>query len=114
MKLPGEAKRMRAYVDETDQLDGRPLYELIVELARDHQIAGATVMRGVLGYGAHSRIHSSKILRLSESLPMVIEMIDTAERIDRFAQVLDGLITEGLVTVEAVHVTAYRPGSDRG
>jgi PII-like signaling protein len=109
MKLPGEAKRLRAYVDETDQLDGRPVYELIVELAKEHGIAGATVLRGVLGYGAHSRIHSSKILRLSESLPMVIEIIDAAARIDPFMAVLDGLIAEGLVTVEPVHVTTYRP-----
>ncbi len=111
MKLEGDAKRLRAYVGESDIHGGRPLYELIVQRARESGMAGATVARGVLGFGAHSRIHTAKILRLSEDLPMVVEIVDKAERVDAFLPALDELIPEGLVTVEPVHVYVYRHGA---
>lgn len=113
MKLPEEAQLLRVFVGESDKHSGRPLYELIVERARAHGIAGATVLRGLLGFGAHSRIHSSKILRLSEDLPMVVEIVDTAERIGAFLPELDGLIGEGLVTLEPVRVIVYRGSAGR-
>lgn len=108
MKLPSEAHLLRIFVGESDKIGGRPLYEVIVELARKKGLAGATVLRGCLGFGANSRIHTSKILRLSEDLPMVIEMVDKPERIQGFLPELDGMIQEGLVTLEKVQVIAYR------
>lgn len=110
MKLPEEAQLLRVFVGESDKHVGRPLYELIVERARAHGMAGATVLRGVLGFGAHSRIHSSRILRLSEDLPMVVEMVDKPDRIEAFLPELEELIGEGLVTLEPVRVIAYRDG----
>ena len=108
MKLPSEAELLRVFIGENDKVGGRPLYEVIVEEARRRGMAGATVLRGTLGFGAHSRIHSAKILRLSEDLPMVIEIVDKPERIAEFLPDLDKLITEGLVTLERVRVIAYR------
>jgi PII-like signaling protein len=108
MKLPSEAERLRIYVDETDKFEGRPLYEVIVEQARRRGMAGATVMRGALGFGAHSRIHTAKILRLSEDLPMIVEIVDKPERIAEFLPELDAMIGEGLVTVDKVRVILYR------
>lgn len=108
MKLPAEAELLRIFIGESDKLHGRPLYELIVEDARRRGLAGATVLRGVLGFGATSRIHTAKILRLSEDLPMIIEIVDKPERIAEFLPDLDKMITEGLVTLEKVHVIAYR------
>jgi PII-like signaling protein len=108
MKLPAEAELLRIFVGESDKLHGRPLHEMIVEDARRRGLAGATVLRGVLGFGATSRIHTAKILRLSEDLPMVIEIVDKPERIAEFLPDLDQIITEGLVTLEKVRVIAYR------
>jgi len=108
MKLPSDAERVRVYIGETDKFEGRPLYEVIVEQARRRGLAGATVVRGTLGFGAHSRIHSAKNLRLSEHLPMVVEIVDTPERIAAFLPELDSMIGEGLVTREKVHVILYR------
>ena len=108
MKLPSEAERLRIYIGESDKFEGRPLYEVIVEQARRHGLAGATVLRGTLGFGANSRIHSAKILRLSEDLPMVIEIIDKPERIAAILPEIDSMLGEGLVTREAVHVILYR------
>lgn len=110
MKLPSEAELLRIFVGESDKHHGRPLYEVIVEEARRRGMAGATVLRGTLGYGANSRIHTAKILRLSEDLPMVIEIVDTPERIAAFVPDLDKLIQEGLVTLEKVRVITYRHG----
>jgi PII-like signaling protein len=110
MKLPSEAQLLRIFVGESDRYAGRPLYELIVERARERGMAGATVLRGVLGFGAHSRMHTAKILRLSEDLPMVIEIVDRPDRIEAFLPELDGMIQEGLVTLEDVKVIAYRHG----
>ncbi len=110
MKLQAEALLLRIFVGESDQYQGRPLYEAIVHQARAAGLAGATVLRGTLGYGAHSRIHTAKILRLSEDLPMVIEIVDREERIREFLPILDQMIPEGLITLEKVQVIAYRPG----
>lgn len=109
MKLPSEAELLRIFIGESDKHDGRPVYELIVEAARRRGMAGATVLHGTLGFGAHSRIHTAKILRLSEDLPIVIEMVDTAERIEDFLPELDGLMREGMVTLEKIRVITYRP-----
>lgn len=110
MKLPSEAQLLRIFVGESDKYHGRPLYQALVEVARERGLAGATVLRGTLGFGAHSRIHSAKVLRLSEDLPMVVEIVDTPERIDNFLPELEELIGEGLVTLEKVRVIAYRTG----
>ncbi|NTV52606.1 MAG: DUF190 domain-containing protein [Candidatus Firestonebacteria bacterium] len=108
MKLPDEAKLLRIFIGESDKHHGKPLYEVIVEMARQQGLAGATVLRGVLGFGADSRIHSAKILRLSEDLPVVIEIVDKPERIETFLPTIDPLIEEGLVTLEKVQVITYR------
>ena len=111
MKLPSEAELLRIFIGESDKHGGRPLYEVIVEEARLRGMAGATVLRGTLGFGAHSRIHTAKVLRLSEDLPMVIEIVDTPERIKAFLPELDGMMAEGLVTLEKVRLITYRPGA---
>ena len=108
MKLPSEAQLLRIFIGESDKHHGRPLYEKIVEEARGRGMAGATVLRGTIGFGASSRIHTAKVLRLSEDLPMVIEIVDTPERIAAFLPDLDAMIGEGLVTLEKVQVIAYR------
>jgi PII-like signaling protein len=108
MKLPSEAELLRIFIGESDKHHGRPLYEVIVEEARRRHLAGATVLRGTLGFGASSRIHTAKILRLSEDLPMVIEIVDRPERIAEFLPDLDAMIGEGLVTLERVRIIAYR------
>ena len=99
MKLLTEARLLRIFIGESDKFEGRPLYQAIVERARLRELAGATVLRGYLGFGANSRIHSARILRLSEDLPMVIEIVDEPERISAFVAELDGMIGEGLVTL---------------
>jgi PII-like signaling protein len=108
MGLPREAKLLRIFVSESDKYKGRPLYEAIVEEARRRGLAGATVLRGPLGYGASSRIHTAKILRISEDLPMVIEIVDEEDKINAFLPDLDEMIGEGLVTLEKVEVIVYR------
>lgn len=108
MKLEGEGRLVRIFVGESDTWHGRPLYQAIVERAREEGVAGATVVRGIEGFGASSRIHTARILRLSEDLPLVIEIVDTEARIDRVLPLLDEMVTEGLVTVEHVEVILYR------
>ncbi|MDR7415169.1 MAG: DUF190 domain-containing protein [Armatimonadota bacterium] len=108
MKLSEEGLLLRIYVGESDRWHDRPLYEAIVLRAREMGLAGATVLRGLAGFGASSRIHTAKLLRLSEDLPVVIEIADEAERIERFLPVLDEMIGEGLVTLEKVRVILYR------
>jgi len=107
MILPSEADLLRIFIGEIDKYHGRPLYEVIVEEARKRGMAGATVLRGILGFGADSRMHTAKILRLSEDLPIVVEIVDKPERIDAFLPDLDTMIEEGMVTRERVHVIAY-------
>jgi uncharacterized protein len=108
MKLEGRGERLTIFVGETDQHDHRPLYTEIVERAHAAGLAGATVLRGVEGFGASSHIHTTRILRLSEDLPVVIVIVDTTERIDGFLPLLDDLIAEGLVVREEVDVVWYR------
>ena len=108
MKIEGEAMLLRVFLGESDKRDGRPLYEVIVEEARRRGLAGATVLRGMLGFGANSLIHTAKILRLSEDLPIVVEIVDTQDRIDSILPDLDGMLHEGLITLERVRVIAYR------
>ena len=110
MKLPEEAELLRIFIGESDKHDGKPLYEAIVSAARKDGLAGATVFRGVMGFGAHSRVHTSKVLMLSEDLPMVVEIVDATEKIEAFLPVLDAMMDEGLVTVERARVLVYRPG----
>ena len=108
MKLPAEAQLLRIFIGESDRHHGRPLHQVIVEEARRRGMAGATVLRGLAGFGAHSRMHTAHVLRLSEDLPLVIEIVDTPERIAALLPELDKLIPEGLVTLEKVQVIAYR------
>ena len=107
-----DGKLLRIFVGEDDEHDGRPLYEAIVLMLREQGLAGATVLRGIEGFGRSSVVHVSRVLRLSEDLPIVIECVDRAERIEQVLPVLDGMIDEGLVTVERVEVRLYR-GRDR-
>ncbi|MCH7908675.1 MAG: DUF190 domain-containing protein [Candidatus Hydrogenedentes bacterium] len=101
---------LRIFVGESDRWHHRSLYEAIVVEARERHLAGATVLHGRMGFGAHSRLHTSKILRLSEDLPIVIEIVDEREKIEKFLPLLDEMVTEGLVTLENVDVVQYRPG----
>ena len=103
-----DGKLLRIFVGEDDRWDGRPLYEAIVLMLRREGLAGATVLRGVEGFGASSRIHTSRVLRLSEDLPIVIECVDRASRIEQVLPYLDEMITEGMVTIEAADVRVYR------
>jgi protein CrcB len=111
MQLPEQALVLRIYIGEDDRDDGRPLYEAIVLKAREMHLAGATVIRGALGYGHSSRLHTSKILRLSEDMPLVIEIVDSEEKIEAFLPELDRLMTSGLITLENIRVLQY--GSQR-
>jgi len=111
VKIEGPGRLLRVFVGESDRWEGRPLHEAIVLRARERGLAGATVLRGLAGFGAHSRIHTAAVLRLSEGLPMVVEIADTPERIAAFLPELDGMVREGMVTVEDVHIVAYRAGS---
>jgi PII-like signaling protein len=108
--LPKEGRLLRIFIGEDDRHQGKPLFEWIVREARRHGIAGATVLRGLEGFGARSLLHTAKILRLSTDLPIVIEIVDTAEKIDAFLPVIDGAIREGLATVEDVEIRLYRSG----
>lgn len=109
MEIPKEAVLLRIFIGENDRDDGRPLYEAIVLKARELHLAGATVLRGAMGFGHSSRLHTAKILRLSEDLPLVIEIVDSEEKIDAFLPTLDDLMTSGLVTLEKVKVLQYGP-----
>lgn len=105
---PEPAKRLRIYIGEADKIHGIPVYEAIVNKARELHLAGATVFRGPIGFGASSRVHTAKILRLSEDLPIVIEIIDIAPKVQAFVSHLDAMLTGGLVTIEDVGVLIYR------
>jgi len=108
MKLPEEGMLLRIFIGESDRVNGKPLYESIVLKARELNLAGATVFRGIMGFGADSRMHTAKILQLSEDLPVVIELVDTEENLDKLMPFLDEHVTEGLVTMEQVRVVKYR------
>ena len=108
MTIPEEGFLLRIFIGESDRHGHQPLYEAIVLKAREQSMAGATVLRGVMGYGKHSILHTAKILRLSEDLPMVIEIVDSREKVEGFLPQLDEMITDGLVTLEPVKVLHYK------
>ncbi len=110
MMLPQEGHLLRVFIGENDRHEGLPLYEWIVRQARRQGLAGATVLRGLEGFGAHSRLHTARILRLSSDLPIVVEIVDTREKIEAFLPAIDGAISEGLATLEKVEIRLYRSG----
>jgi PII-like signaling protein len=106
-KLDGEQVLVRIFIGESDKIDGKPLYQALVEKLRQEQISGATVLRGILGYGARSIIHTANILQLSHDLPVIIEVVDTQENIDRVLPHIESVIGDGLITIEKVRVLHY-------
>lgn len=110
MEPDSDSRLLRIFIGESDSHDGRPLYEAIVERMRREGLAGATVLRGIEGFGKSSRLHTAHVLRLSEDLPIVIEAVDDADRIEAILPILDGMIGDGLVTMERVDVRFYRAG----
>lgn len=108
MNIPEEGYLLRVFVGESDKIGHRPLYEEIVLKAREAGLAGATVLRGVMGFGKNSILHTAKILRLSEDLPMVVEIVDSLEKVEAFVPALDEMIKDGLVTIEKVRVIQYK------
>lgn len=110
MTLPQEGCLLRLFLGEDDHHEGMPLYEWLVRTARDRGLAGATVLRGLEGYGAHSRLHTARILRLSTDLPIVVEIVDTRENLESFLDAVDNVIVEGLATLERVEIRFYRSG----
>ncbi len=113
MKIEGDGQLLRIFIGESDHWHGKPLYEAIVLKAREEGLAGATVVRAIMGFGADSRMHTAKVLRLSEDLPIVVEIVDMPERIGKFLPGLDEMVTEGMITLEDVRIIAYRR-SDKG
>ena len=112
MKIEGEGKLLRIFIGESDRWHGKPLYQAIVERVREAGLAGATVLRGIEGFGADSRLHTARLLRLSEDLPVVIEIVDAADKIEEILPALDEMVGEGIVTVERVEVIAYRGSAE--
>lgn len=108
MQLPEQGQLLRIFVGESDKWDGKPLYEAIILKAREMNIAGATMLRGMMGYGANSRIHTAKILRLSEDLPVIVEIVDSPDKIAALLPHIERMVTEGLVTLEEIRVIKYR------
>ena len=113
MKIPEQGKLLRIFIGESDRWHHQPLYEAIVLKARELGLAGATVLRGPMGFGANSRLHTAKILRLSMDLPMVIEIVDTGEKIQQLLPHLEEMVLEGLVTLEDVQVLKYRANQEK-
>jgi len=110
MQIPKDAMLLRIFIGESDRYHGSPLYEALVMKARKMHLAGATVLRGPLGFGRSSRLHSAKVLRLSEDLPMVIEVVDSQPKIEEFLAALEGMGCTGLITLEKVQVLQYGDG----
>jgi PII-like signaling protein len=110
MTIPSEGKLVRIFIGESDRWEGRPLYEAIVVAARRNGLAGATVLKGFMGFGAHSRIHTAKLLELSQDLPIVVEIVDAPEKIEGFLPELERMVGDGLITLERAEVLLYRPG----
>lgn len=108
MKLPPEGQLLRIFIGESDKYEGKPLYEWLVIKAKENGLAGATAIRGLMGFGANSRIHTSKILRLSLDLPIIVEIVDTHEKIKEFLSIIKNVVKEGLVTLEKADVHLYR------
>lgn len=113
MQIPRDAMLLRIFFGENDRFERRPLYEAIVMKARAMHLAGATVLRSPMGFGRSSRLHTSKILRLSEDLPIIIEIVDSEAKINEFLPILDGMMPSGLVTLEKVQVLRYGDGKDK-
>lgn len=107
MHIPEDALLLRIFIGENDRDDGRPLYESIVLKAREMHLAGATVLRGPMGYGRSSRLHTTKILRLSEDLPLLIEIVDSEQKINDFLPELERIMSSGLITLEKVRILQY-------
>jgi uncharacterized protein len=112
MMLPREGQLLRIFIGESDRHEGQPLYEWIVRKAREQHMAGATVVRGLAGFGRKSRMHTAKVLRLSQDLPIVIEIVDTPEHIQSFLALIDSVVDEGLATLEPVDIHFYRSGAE--
>ncbi|MGA7304849.1 MAG: DUF190 domain-containing protein [Rhodothermales bacterium] len=108
MVLPRDGHLLRIFIGESDRHEGIPLYEWLVRKARENGLAGATVLRGLEGFGANSHLHTAKILRLSTDLPLVIEIVDTIEKIEAFMPIVDEVVEEGLATLERVEIRFYR------
>lgn len=108
MKIPEDGWLLRIFIGESDRWGGKPLYEAIVLKARELHLAGATVVRGVMGFGAHSRMHKATILRLSEDLPIVIEIVDAKDKIDELLLNIDQMVKQGMVTLEQIRVIKYQ------
>lgn len=113
MKLPEEGLLLRVFIGESDEFDGKTLYEQIVLKARELNLAGATVLRGILGFGASSRLHSAKLMRLSLDLPVVVELVDTEDNLNKILPFLDQTVTDGMITLEKIKVIKYRTGSKK-
>jgi PII-like signaling protein len=112
VRLQGKGKLLRIFIGESDTWHGKPLYQAIVQRLREEGLAGATVIRGIEGFGAKSHLHTARILRLSEDLPLVIEVVDEGTRIDAVLPMLDEMVEDGLVTLERVEVVHYRATKD--
>ena len=111
MKIPVDGKLLRIFIGEADKWQGKPFYEEIVYLAKKQKMAGATAIKGFMGFGCKSHMHTAKLLRLSEDLPIIIEIVDSPEKINSFLLHLDAMVQEGLMTLENVNVIMYRAGS---
>ena len=111
MMLPEEGYLLRIFIGESDRHSGKLLYEWIVLKAREEGLAGATVLRGMMGFGAHSRLHTFKIERLSQDLPIIVEIVDTREKLESFLTLIDAEIEEGMATLEEIQIHFYRSGS---
>jgi PII-like signaling protein len=111
--LEGDQWLVRVFVGESDRFEGRPLADALVDRLRREGFAGATVLRGLAGFGARSVVHTTHLLELSRDLPIVVEVVDTEEHVERLKPILDEMVSDGLVTLEKVHVLRYRPGSPR-
>ena len=108
MKIPEDGKLLRIFIGEADKWNGKPLYEEIVLLARNNSMAGATAIKGFMGFGCKSHMHTTKLLRLSEDLPIIIEIVDSEDKINQFLPFLDKMVKEGLITIEKANVVMYR------
>ena len=106
-----DGKLLRIFIGDSDKWQGKPLHQALVEAARAQGLAGATVLHGVMGFGAHSRMHTASILRLSTDLPVIVEIVDLPERIEAFLPTVDTMVREGMVTIEAATILLYRHGS---
>jgi PII-like signaling protein len=111
--IPTEGKLLRIFVGESDHWEGRPLYEAIVLEARKRGLAGATVVKGFMGFGAHSRIHTAKLLELSQDLPVIVEIVDAAEKIEAFVPDLEKMVHDGMITIEPAQILLYRAKSEK-